>query len=744
MRRLIPLLFLLLAVTACGGRLPSLPSLPALQDAYDPRTPTPPPTATLAPTATPITEAAEGVARAYYRAWEDLDYAGMYSLLSPQSQALVDQSSFVALYEDVARTATLRSVRARPLSALQEGNRAQMNVEVVWDTLLVGAIARQQSVELAHNNGRWGVVWKESLILPELQGGQQLHMDFRVPARANIYDAQGFALAYQGTAATLGVVPGEIKDEPALLEALSTVFGREPAAIRNLYATALPNWRVPLGDISAERLQENGELLQPFLNNGGLYTEQRPARIYTENGVAPHVVGYVGPIPAENVKWYRDEGYRGDEYVGRSGVEAWGESYLRGERGGTLTIIGPTGEYISTVASSEPRQARSLYLTLDREFQQEVEDALAEAVRTVPGNGTGSVVVLDVKTGNVLAIASYPSYNPGVFDVTRPGAENELGALLNAPGNPLLNRAAQGAYPTGSLFKVITFSAGMNSGLYTPDSTYLSVGTWRRMGDAFIKRDWLSGGHGNVTMRRAITVSCNTCFYDMGFNLNEYDSFFLPQTARQFGFGAPTGIQGIDESAGLIPDPDWKISVGAGGWVPGDAVNMAIGQGDVQITPLQMARVFAAFANGGTLVVPRIVDRIGSGGGAPEEAWPVQESGQIPLSEAHLDALRGALREVATQSYGTASHRFIGLPVPVAGKTGTAEAPPNQPHSWFGGYAPADAYTLPDGTVLTEPQIAIVTMLEHAGEGSTYAAPLFRRIVELYYDIPTTPFHWNQ
>jgi penicillin-binding protein 2 len=426
-------------------------------------------------------------------------------------------------------------------------------------------------------------------------------------------------------------------------------------------------------------------------------------------------------------------------------VEAWGESYLSGQRGGTLTIIGANGEYISTVATSEPRQARSVYLTINMDFQQEVEAALAEAVVTSPSSGAGSVVVLEVKTGNVLALASYPTYNPAVFDVTRPSAETELAALLNSPGNPLLNRAVQGAYPTGSLFKVITFSAGMNSGLYTPDTTYLSVGSWRRLGDDFIKRDWLSGGHGNVTMRRAITVSCNTCFYDMGFNLNEYDPYFLPETARQFGLGAMTGIEGIDEAVGLMPDPDWKMASGAGGWVPGDAVNMAIGQGDVQATPLQMARVFAAFANGGTLYVPRLIDTIGAGGGAPEESWPVEESGKIPLSAEHLEALRGALREVATQSYGTASHRFLGLPVPVAGKTGTAEAPPNLPHSWFGGYAPAEPYTLADGTVLTEPEIAVLVMIEHAGEGSTYAAPLFRRIVELYYDIePVAPFHWVQ
>lgn len=736
MRRLIPFLLLLLTLAACESLIP------ALQDAYDPRTPTPLSTPTLAPTETPVTEAAEGVARAYYRAWEDGDYAGMYSLLSPQSQALVDQETFVELYEGIAATVTLRSVQARPLAILQEGARAQGNVEVVWDTLLVGTISRQQTVNLAHSNGRWGVVWDESLILPEMEGGQQLYMDYRIPARANIYDAEGRAMAYQGTAVTLGVIPGEVEDEDGMLQAVSTVLGRDAAAIRGLYATALPNWRVPLGELSSEALQEHITLLQPYLENG-LYTEQRTSRIYPENGVAPHVVGYVGAIPAEEIDSYREEGYRGDERVGRSGVEAWGEPYLRGQRGGVLTIIGPTGEYISTVAESEPQQARSIYLTIDMAFQQAVEEALAEAVTTAPGNGAGSAVVLDVDTGNVLAMASYPSYNPAVFDVTRPNAEAELSALLNAPGNPLVNRAVQGAYPSGSLFKVITFSAGMNSGLYTPDTTYTSVGSWRGLGDDFIKYDWNRGGHGTVTMRRAITVSCNSCFYDMGFNVNAYDPFFLPETARQYGLGSPTGIEGVAENPGLIPDPDWKMASGAGGWVPGDAVNMAIGQGDVQVTPLQMARVFAAYANGGTLYTPRLIDRIGAGGGTPEETWPVEESGQIPLSDAHLEALRGALREVATQSYGTASHRFFGLPVPVAGKTGTAEAPPNNPHAWFAGYAPAEPYTLADGTVITEPEIAVLVMLEHAGEGSTYAAPLFRRIIELYYGItPLTPYHW--
>ncbi|MDX1664635.1 MAG: penicillin-binding transpeptidase domain-containing protein, partial [Candidatus Promineifilaceae bacterium] len=618
------------------------------------------PTSTPAPTATAVTEAAEGIGRAFYQAWQNMDFAGMYSLLSPQSQALVDRDAFIELYQESMATATVQAVHTQPLAAIQEGNHAQMNVRVVWDTLLVGQIAREHEMKLVHNGGRWGVIWDEQLILPELEGGQRLHMTYQIPARANIYDRQGRALAYQGTAITLVVVPGEVTDEEGMLAALSPLLNESPEMIRARYATAQSHWRVPLGDVASEVLQEQGEELQPYLNNG-LYTEQRLTRLYPENGVAPHLVGYVRAIPAEEVEWYRQQGYRGDEIVGHAGVEAWGEPYLRGERGGTLTIVGPSGEYIETVQETEPRQARSIYLTIDMEFQSKVEAALAEAVETSPGVA-GSVVVLDVNTGDVLAMASYPGYNPAIFDVTRPDTDGELNAVLSDPAVPLLNRAAQGAYPSGSIFKVITLAAGLNSGLYTPESTYVSVGSWRRLGDNYIKRDWLSGGHGRVTMKRAITVSCNTCFYDMGYEVNAVDPYLLPATARQFGLGAPTGIEGIDEASGNIPDPDWKLARQGEGWAAGDAVNMAIGQGFVQVTPLQMVRLYAAIANGGTLYQPRLIDRLGAAGGAPEEEWPVRESGSLPYTQAHLEAVQEALWNVANVGYGTATRRFVGLP----------------------------------------------------------------------------------
>lgn len=733
-----PLLFLLVFVVACGES-----GLAQPRDSYEVVTLTPGPSIAAPPTNIPAGEDASGIGRAFFRAWEARDFAGMYTLLSPQSQALVDSAAFIQRYQEAMTTAAAQRIYAQPLSIIQNNNEAEFSVRVTWETAMVGTIIRDYLVPLVYEGGRWGIVWDEGLILPELAGGNRLHMDYRVPARANIYDINGHALAYQGTILSLGVVPGQIQDESGLLAALSPVLNKTPEEIREIYVEALPDWYWPIGDVTEETMQAYGAALQPYIGAGLAPPATRLTRVYPENGIAPHIVGYMGHIPAEEMANYQAQGYRGDERVGLAGVERWGEDYLNGDWGGTLTVVGPNGEYTTTIQEREPKQARSVYTTIDRDFQAAVEQALADAITSHPLGEAGAIVVMDVNTGAVRAMASYPTYNPAVFDATRPGAEAALAAVLNDPGRPLVNRVTQGAYPAGSLFKIVTMSAALNSGLYTPDTTYTSTGLWTRLGEAYAKRDWRQGGHGTVTLKQALVVSCNSCFYDVAYNLDAYDPYFFPNTARQFGLGAPTGIQGVVEVPGLIPDPDWKLASQGDGWARGDAVNMGIGQGFVQVTPLQMVRILAAIANGGTLYQPTLIDRIGAGGGAPEEPWPVQDAGQVPLSPEHLAVIQESLWNVANSSSGTAAHRFTGLQVPVAGKTGTAEDPPRNSHAWFGGYAPAAPYTRADGTVIQAPEIAIVVIVENAGEGSDVAAPIFRRVVELYYDItPLTPFPW--
>ncbi|MCB8942161.1 MAG: hypothetical protein H6658_00150 [Ardenticatenaceae bacterium] len=730
----------ILCVTAVACTTPLLPptsSDTATATTIQPTsTPTPPPD---------IAEDATGIGRAFLRAWEGKDYLGMYSLLSPQSQALVDSLAFSQKYDDAMNTATVNTIHTQPIGSVQEGAEAEFAVQVTFETAVVGSFTREYTIPLVYSAGRWGVVWDEGLILPELAGGNRLQMTTRNPARANIYDSSGLALAFQGNVVSLGVIPGQIEDEEALLALLSEVMDRPAEDIQALYAEYQPDWYAPIGDIPEQTMQTYFADIQPFIGKGLAPPESRLARLYAENGIAPHVVGYTGFIPAESLAEYEALGYEQDEKVGLAGLEAWGESYLSGQRGGTLTVVDANGVYVTTIQEREPKQARSIYTTIQREFQTAVEQTLAEAITSLPGVQAGSVVVLDVNTGAVLAIASYPTYNPAIFDAVRPESAEQLGAVLTDPNQPLLNRAAQGAYPAGSTFKIVTMAAGLNSGLYTPNSLYTSTGTWSGLGENFVKRDWREGGHGTVSLVQALIVSCNSCFYDVGLHVDAYDQNFFPNTAKQFGLGQPTGIIGVAESPGLIPSPEWKLNNVGEGWAPGDAVNMAIGQGYVQVTPLQMGTIIAALANGGTIYRPTLIDRIGAGGGAPEEPWPVHENGSLPLSPENLAAIKEGLWQVANnQNIGTAAYQFVDLPVPLAGKTGTAEDPPRNSHAWFVGYAPAAPYTQPDGAVIESPQIAMVVMIENAGEGSGVAAPIFRRLIELYYGItPVRPLPWQ-
>ncbi len=738
MKKYLLLLLFFALLAACGSN-----GIPPIQDSTELVTLTPLPTNTPRPTEPPTTQDANGIGLAFYRAWELNDYVGMYSVLTPGSQALVDSLSFVKRYEETMKTATVTQIFTQALGTLQDGNNAQMQVRVTWQTAAVGAIVREHTVPLLFENGRWGIVWDEGLILPELAGGNTLIMQQRVPARANVYDANGKALAYQGTILTLGVIPGQIEDEPAMLATLSPLLNLPPEEIKAIYAPALPDWYWPIGDVTEEVMQQYGPSIQPFIGKGLAEPRPRLSRLFSDSGAAPHLIGYTGYIPAEQLGEYQANGFAGDELVGLAGLERWGEDYLNGERGGTLTVVGPNGQFVGTVQEQQPKQARSIYSTLDLDFQTAVEQALAEAIQSL-GLQAGAAVVLEVNTGKILAMASYPSYDPRIFDPFAQDSAVALGAAFNDPNRPLLNRAAQGVYPAGSIFKLITYTAAINSGLYTPDTFYNSTGTWRRLGDNFVKVDWLPQGHGTITLKQALVVSCNSCFYDAAFEMDAVDPNFFPETAVQFGLGAPTGAVGVVEAAGIVPSPEWKLSVRGEGWVRGDAVNMGIGQGDVQVTPLQMANITAAIANGGTLYHPTLIDRIGAGGGAPEEPYPVQVSGELPLSPQNLAIIQDSLWKVTNDSNGTATHQFGGLPLQVAGKTGTAEAPPRSSHAWFIGYAPAAPYTTVDGRFVNGPEIAIAVIVEHGGDGSAVSAPIFRHIVELYYGItPITLFPWQ-
>lgn len=750
------LLALGVGLSACGLQTTSAPPAVTAPPVQSP-TATPMPEITLAPSPTPTQFApgADGVATAYLKAWEDGDFVGMYSLLSRTSQSLLDQETYSERYLSAQKAATVLEVKTRPLSILQhEGeSTAEAAFELEWRTALLGEIRREMTMPLVFEGGRWAVSWSDALILPELGGGNSLQLEYHIPARAGIYDRNGLGLAVEGTAVTLGVVPGSIEEEEqdTLLALLSQMTGMAAEEIHALYASADPNWYVPLTDVPQDAVAPLLDSLRPFIQAGGLQLRERKTRLYRDGGVAPHVVGYIGGMPAEQLDEWLARGYRGDERVGVAGLESWGESYLGGGRGGTLYLLSPAGDVLSTLLEVPAQANRSIYATLDKPFQMGVEQILASAIQTHPDGHAGAVVVMDVASGQILAMASYPDYDPNLFDPINPNAESGLRAILNSPGQPLVNRATQGVYPPGSVFKIVSMSAALISGAYLPDTGYTCTGTWDGLGPYFVKKDWLEGGHGYISLRQALTFSCDPYFYEVGLTLDRVDTFLLPETARAYGFGAPTGVLGLLEDGGTIPDPEWKLTTQGEGWAPGDSVNMAIGQGFVAATPLQVTSMLAAVANGGTLYRPLLVHRLGEGDDVAEEIIDPEIVGQLPVSAEQLAVIQESLHAVTTETGGTAVHRFRYLAIPVAGKTGTAEVAPTyrddgslneEPTAWFAGYAPAAATPGWD-QVPDEPEIAITVMIEHAGEGSAVAAPIFRQIVELYYGIqPLTPFPW--
>jgi penicillin-binding protein 2 len=277
------------------------------------------------------------------------------------------------------------------------------------------------------------------------------------------------------------------------------------------------------------------------------------------------------------------------------------------------------------------------------------------------------------------------------------------------------------------MFKVVTMTAGMEAGKLTGESTFVCKGIWTKLGPQWPKTCWRRGGHGRIALSKALSVSCDITFYDVGLLLDGVGQDVLPDYARRCGYGAKTGIE-IEEETGLVPDPAWKLETKGEGWSPGDTVNMAIGQSELQVTPLQAARLYAAIGNGGTLYQPQVVEMVASDPAHPDQTFQPIVAGQLPISPENLAVIQDSLFKVTSATYGTAYTPFKGLVVPVAGKTGTAESGQALPHAWFAGFAPAQ-----------NPEIAIAVVVQNSGEGSVFAAPLFRKVVEAYFQVSPTP-----
>ncbi|MBI1854934.1 MAG: hypothetical protein HYR93_03565 [Chloroflexi bacterium] len=450
--RWLPLILMLFVFAACAPKSGGGSGLPFFSTA------TPLPTAQVSITHAPDAQAAM---RRFLEALKTGDYATMYSLLSKDSQAAVTQDVFSKKYNDALNTMSANKLDYEVLTQLLSPSLAQVGFRVIYRTALVGDIQRDMIARFNLEAGEWRLQWDDSLILPELAGGNVLKMDYQIPARGNIYDRNGLPIVGQSDAYALGITPGQMtpKSEVALVSQLSKLCGITQDEIKARYASAAPDWYVAICDASTDEVK--GVL---DLGIGGLTVTPYTSRFYFNQGIASQTVGYTLSIDPAQVDEYRRKGYRGDERIGQAGVEKSMESYLAGTHGGTLWVVDPNGNLVAKLGESQPKPADSVYLTIDRNLQYYTQLAIR--------GFKGAAVVIERDTGRILAMASSPSYDQNVFDPNNFNNGYLVGDLLNSQDQPLLNRAAQGQYPLGSVFKVVTFSAGLESGLYLPETTY--------------------------------------------------------------------------------------------------------------------------------------------------------------------------------------------------------------------------------------------------------------------------------
>ncbi|WP_119065944.1 penicillin-binding transpeptidase domain-containing protein [Aggregatilinea lenta] len=701
----------------------------------------------LNPTPQLTLEQAEQVAETFLQAWRESDYEAMYTLISPNAREAYTLETFTNEYSDVATKLTLNELETHTDSSLRQGTTAVMMYDATFKTANFGDIADGDRImRLIETPEGWRVAWSRMDIFAELAEGARLDLTNPQPGRGNIYDRNGNVLVDQnGQIVELYVVRQDVANEEACIQALSRILVRETSDIEAKFIAFSIETRFLVGQVDPETYNAEAQALRELcaIGDDDADTLTRNTRRYYKD-LAPHLIGYVGQIQPDQQEEYAKLGYPTDALVGQEGVEAAYESYLAGKIGATLRIVAPTGEVLRTIASSQSEPGQSIYLTIDRDLQAGVQQAFVEAYdlaqptwsQTSPG---AAAVVMDVNTGEILAAASYPGFDVSLFnpDSNAFNRAQEIADLNNDARNPLLNRVTLAQLPPGSTFKIISMAAGLDSGVFNVNTLRTCTGIWYggQYGDGLESRtDWYyPNGHGTIGFEKALTYSCDPYFWELGVALFNEDPDILTRYAELLGLGATTGQDVLPETAGQVPDAAEHQRLQGVPWSLGAMLNMVIGQGDVLATPLQMVRMVAAIANGGTFYTPQFVSKIGLIGDEPVYTMEPEVASTLDFDPSVYEAIQTGMCDVTLDPNGTA--RFIfddwydwqeNEPI-VCGKTGTAQTggATTAPEAWFVSFVPQD-----------DPQIAIVVVVENSCEGSEVSAPITRRIIEDYYHLP--------
>lgn len=549
-----------------------------------------------------------------------------------------------------------------------------------------------------------------------LSEGNRIRSQAVLASRGVIYDRYGRALTSNEPLLSLAFIPFDIpRDDNERMDLFNIAaerIGVSREEFENVWQ-AIPAWRkhgvdpypLPI-PISLEDGLKTKLAAEAW---PGIAVITQPRRTYKYGSEVPslsHVVGYVGSVTEQDLEQSSD--YVSEDSIGKTGIEYQYETLLKGRNGERNIEVNALGVEQKLYSETYPVTGRNLWLTIDVDLQLAVEEALRQGLARV-GVSRGAVVVLDPQSGAVLALVSWPAFDANTF--TGPSEGRSYAELLNDNDQPLFNRVVQGRYPSGSTIKPVIAAAALEENIIDSQSVFYSTGGID-VGRWFFP-DWKTGGHGWVDVRKAIADSVNTFFYIIGGGYEKYDGLgitLIEEYAKRFGLGSTTGIDLPSEVSGLIPTPLWKQEAKSEPWYIGDTYHASIGQGDVLVTPLQVAQFTSVFANGGTLYQPHLVlESEIVHKGERERLVPVVHNDRI-VSQATVDLVRQGMRQAVTEGSAV---RLNSLPISSAGKTGTAElGGSKKPHGWFTGFAPYE-----------DPEIVVTVLLEEA-DGSNNAMPV--------------------
>ncbi|MEW6325197.1 MAG: penicillin-binding protein 2 [Nitrospirota bacterium] len=603
------------------------------------------------------------------------------------------------------------------VSSPQDQVRA-LSERLFWMTALICVIAALLLGRL------WGLqVFYGDHYLQLSEQNRLRHVPIQAP-RGRIYDRDGRLIVTNTPSLNLYLVREDMTDADATMAEISRVLGWPVDEIQARFSSQRRAPFLPVLIKQGLSLTEAARLEAHRLSLPGMKIEVEARRHYLYESLAAHLLGYVGEISAEQLERDAGRDLVPGMVVGQTGVERTFDPWLHGRPGVKRIEVDALGHERQVVEAAEPRQGDDLYLTIDLAVQQRAEEAL--------GGRAGAVVAIDPRTGEVLAMVSHPAVDANRLAGSLSAAE--WNRLATDGSHPLTNRAIQGVYPPGSIFKIPVAAAVLESGQMRPEERVFCQGGLlfgRRL-----YRDWKAGGHGSMSLTEALVNSCDVYFYKVG---SAMGIDLIAQYAAEFGLGQPTGIGLPSERRGVVPSTAWKAKAIGEPWYPGETLSASIGQSYLGATPLQMASMMATVASRGARYQPQLVRAMRHRETGRLVVFPPVRLADANVGAKTFEVLHRALAGVVQDQGGTGSaakSKFVSI----SGKTGTAQvvsspsggqarAPENfQDHAWFVAFAPIES-----------PTIAVAVLVEHGGKGGAVAAPVAKQVIEAYVGAPPAP-----